>query len=183
MSAVPQPMWVVLGYVAVSRLVELSIATWNERRLVARGAVPAGKDGLGAIAVVHASLFLLLPLEWLAAPWPRLGSHTISAFSVAILSVAVRYWASLSLGPYYTKRVLRLPGAALVARGPYRWLRHPIYRAVWVETVAWPLAFGCFATAAWLAVANALVLRNRIRVEEKHLGLGGLGEATERRSP
>lgn len=183
MSAPPLLLWLVLTYVVVSRTVEWFVTERNERALRARGAIAAKDDGLRAIALVHASLFPLLPLEWWLAPWARLGVHTYVVLVVAALAVVLRYWAARSLGAFYAKRVLRLEGASLVATGPYKFMRHPIYRAVWVEMVAWPLAFDCFATAAWLAVANALVLRNRIRVEERHLSLGSSEKAAERRSP
>jgi methyltransferase len=167
----PPLLWLVLMFVLVSRVAEWVVTEHHERVLRARGAVAASKDGLRAIALVHATLFAVLPAEWWLAPWPRIGVHTYVALGAAAVAVGVRYWAAASLGPFYTKRVLRLEGATLVAQGPYRWMRHPIYRAVWIEMVAWPLAFGCYATAGWMAVANALVLRHRIRVEERHLGL------------
>jgi len=167
----PPLLWAVLGFVAASRILEWLVTERNERALRAAGAVAAPRDGLGAIALVHASLFALAPLEWTFAPWPRMGPHTFVLLAAAVAAVALRYWAAFSLGVRYTKRVLRMPAAPLVVRGPYRFMRHPIYRAVWVEMVLWPLAFGLVATAAWLALGNALALRHRIRIEERHLGL------------
>lgn len=165
-------LWLVLGFVFLSRMLELAVTERNERRLLERGGVPAADDGLPALVAVHAAMFFLLPAEWALAAWPRLGAHTAVFLGLAAAAVALRYWALASLGPYYTKRVIRVPGAPLVARGPYRWLRHPIYRAVFVEMLAWPLAFGCWFTAAAVGAAHLVALRRRIRAEEAHLGLG-----------
>ena len=44
-----------------------------------------------------------------------------------IASKALKYWAIRSLGARWSFRVLVLPGRPLVASGPYRYVRHPIY--------------------------------------------------------
>jgi methyltransferase len=46
---------------------------------------------------------------------------------VFILLQAGRLWVIASLGQRWTTRVIVLPSASSVARGPYRWLRHPNY--------------------------------------------------------
>ena len=57
----------------------------------------------------------------------------------------------------------------LVGRGPYRFLRHPNYLAVVVEIAAVPLVYGAWWTALGFSVANLLVLRTRVPVEEAAL--------------
>jgi methyltransferase len=63
-----------------------------------------------------------------------------------------------------------MPRAPLVRRGPYRWLHHPNYVAVFVEGLALPLVHTAWVTAAGFTLANALVLSVRIRVENAALG-------------
>ena len=48
---------------------------------------------------------------------------------------ALKWWAILTLGRFWTFRVIVVPGATLVAGGPYRWLRHPNYVGVIGELV------------------------------------------------
>ncbi len=74
-----------------------------------------------------------------------------------------------TLGPYWTTRVLSLPGAPLVRRGPYRWVRHPNYLIVTAEIAVLPLAFDAWAIAIVFSLANALLLYHRIGVEERAL--------------
>ena len=64
-----------------------------------------------------------------------------------------------------------VPGEVPVARGPYRFLRHPNYLAVAVEIIALPLVHGAYLTAIVFSTLNAALLRLRIRTEEAALGL------------
>jgi methyltransferase len=60
---------------------------------------------------------------------------------------------------------LHLPRAALVRRGPYRFLRHPNYLVVAGEIAVLPMVFGAWALALLFSILNAAVLAWRIRVE------------------
>jgi methyltransferase len=62
-----------------------------------------------------------------------------------------------------------LPGAKVVAKGPYRYLRHPNYVIVVTELACLPLIFQAYWTAILFTIMNALVLSIRIKVEEKAL--------------
>lgn len=163
--------WSVFGLIGLQRLGELGLVRAHERRLAARGAVRAEPDGFWGLFAVHAALLVLLPLEWFLAPWTRLGPHTVPLLALAGFAMLLHYWAAASLGAHYTVRVLRLPHARLVSRGPYRWLRHPIYAAVAVEVFAFPYAVSAWLTGTVLGASNLLALRRRVRIEEAHLGL------------
>jgi methyltransferase len=80
-----------------------------------------------------------------------------------------RLWVLLSLGKRWTTRVIVLPGAALVATGPYRFLRHPNYCIVAAEILVLPLAFGLITFALAFTALNAIVLSLRIREEDAAL--------------
>jgi methyltransferase len=66
-------------------------------------------------------------------------------------------------------RVLVLPGDPAVVAGPYRYLRHPNYLAVVIEGFAVPLVHTAWLTALAFTLANAALLRVRIRCEEQAL--------------
>lgn len=168
----PEPLlWGAVAVVTVQRLGELVVTERNRRRLLAQGAIQAPRDGWGAFVAIHAGLLVAWPLEALVAPWARTGPWTLVLLGVAGAAMALRYWAASSLGVRYVTRVLRLPHAPLVHRGPYRWMRHPIYCAVAIEVVALPLAFGALVTTFLLGLANVATLAYRIRIEESFLGL------------
>jgi methyltransferase len=57
----------------------------------------------------------------------------------------------------------------VVSDGPFRWIRHPNYLGVFLELIALPLIHTAWITAAFAAAGNVLVLRNRLRIEERLL--------------
>jgi methyltransferase len=81
----------------------------------------------------------------------------------------LRVWIIASLGPYWTTRLITVPAAPLVRRGPYRWFRHPNYMLVCAEIALLPLAFGAVELAIIFSFLNAALLSWRIRAEERTL--------------
>lgn len=93
--------------------------------------------------------------------------------------IALRQWAIVLLGSYFTVDVRVRSGQAVIDRGPYRWVRHPSYTGMTMTFLGIGLALG-----NWLALLVVLVvplagLVVRIRVEERTL-LAGLGEPYRR---
>jgi methyltransferase len=158
-------LWLVLLLVAVQRTVELFYARRNERRLLARGGVETGAS--------HYPLVVLLHAGWLVAMAVSIPPQTPPNWwliGIFALLQAARIWVIASLGPYWTTRVVTVPGTTLVRRGPYRFLRHPNYAIVAAEIAVLPLAFGAVAIAVAFTLLNAALLTWRIRVEDHALG-------------
>jgi len=156
--------WLILGLVALQRLGELVIANRNTKALMARGAVELGAG--------HYPLIVGLHLAWLVAiavflPHPEQISWWL--LGLFILLQAARVWVLATLGPYWTTRIITLPGAPLVKRGPYRFVRHPNYFVVVGEIAVLPLVFGEVWVAALFSALNAAMLIWRIRAEEAAL--------------
>lgn len=152
-----------IGFVVVQRLVELVYARSNTMRLRAEGGIEFGAAHYPLIVALHAS--------WLAGLW-LLGSGRPIVWPWLIVFVALqaaRLWVIASLGRRWTTRVIVLPGAASVARGPYRWFRHPNYLVVALEIAVVPLALGLPFYALVFSAANAAMLTYRIRVENEAL--------------
>jgi methyltransferase len=165
---------VLVVLVALQRLAELALSRRHERRLRSRGAVEVGSGHYPWMVALHAAFLAscLAEVWWLDRPFvPALAAI---ALAVLVAATALRVWSLRTLGGRWTTRVLVLPGAALVAGGPYRFLRHPNYLAVVLEMAALPLVHAAWATALAFSAANALLLRRRIRVEER--ALYGAGE-------
>lgn len=155
---------VILALVTLQRLAELIVATRNTRALLAQGAYEAAPGHYPLIVAVHA---LWLAALWWLAPgrpilWPLIG--------LFVLLQLARLWVLMTLGRRWTTRIIVLPGAPLVAGGPFRFVRHPNYWVVIGEIAVLPLAFGLWEMALIFSIANAAVLRIRIRAEEKALG-------------
>jgi len=156
--------------VAVERLAELIVAKRNARWAFAQGGKEFGHDHYPIMVTIHTALLLGCLVEpwalhrpfipWLG--WPMLG--------VVALSQVLRWWCVTTLGRRWNTRVIVLPDAPLVRQGPYRWLHHPNYVAVVAEGIALPLVHTAWLTAVAFTLANAMLLRVRLRVENSALG-------------
>lgn len=62
---------------------------------------------------------------------------------VVVLLQIARFWVLVTLGRRWTIRIIAVPGEILVARGPYRFLRHPNYAVVAGEFAAVPWRSAC----------------------------------------
>ena len=155
---------IILALVSLQRLGELWLSNRNTRRLLAEGAREHSPAHYPLIVAVH--LLWLVTLWWLAPTRP------VDAFWLAFF-VAIeifRIWVLATLGPRWTTRIIVLPGAPLVRRGPYRFVNHPNYLVVVLEIAVLPLVFGLWQVALIFSVLNAAVLTIRIRAENQALG-------------
>jgi len=149
----------------LQRLIELFIANRNTRALLAEGAYEVGRGHYPAIVFLHTAWLVTLWAFLLAgltqfAPWA----------AIAYLAVqGLRLWTLLSLGRYWTARIIVVPDAPLVRKGPYRFIRHPNYLVVVLEIALLPLAVGSWPLALGFSIVNAIVLAWRIRAEEMTL--------------
>ena len=154
--------------VAIQRLLELRLSRRNERRARARGAVERGASHYKPIVAMHASWLVSTFMEG-ALRGPDLPAFWPVPLALFLLVQPLRYWAILSLGENWNTRILVVPGAEPVARGPYRYLRHPNYLVVAVEILTFPLIFGAWVTALVFSALNAVLLFVRIGEENRAL--------------
>lgn len=155
----------VILLVLVQRLAELAHARANTRRLLARGAIEVGAGHYPLLVLLHAAW-------WLSLAWAVPAEITPNAVPMALFGVLMlaRVWVVLSLGAYWTTRIITLPAAPLVQRGPYRWLRHPNYGIVAGELALLPLTFDETAIAVLFSALDGALLAWRIAVEEAAIG-------------
>jgi len=167
----PAWLWIVLGALGVLRVAELAVAHHAARRLTRMGARWVAEDGYVLLVVVHVLLFAGCLAEGLWASWAREGWWTFAGAFLFAVGMGLRYSSMAALGERWSTRVYALPDAPLVTKGPYRWMRHPIYAGVFLELVAIPMLAGLWITLAGVAVLHVVALRRRIRIEETALGL------------
>ena len=155
---------IILGLVTLERLAELWLAKHNTQRLLARGAREHAPG--------HYPLIVALHLLWLGSLWWLARSRPIDGFwlGMFVLIEIGRIWVLASLGSRWTTRIIVLPDAPLVRRGPYRWLNHPNYVVVVAEIAVLPLVFGLWRVALVFSALNAILLAVRIREENRALG-------------
>jgi methyltransferase len=157
-------LYIIVGLVALQRLAELVWSNHNIRSLKAQGATETGSGHYPLFILVHGSwllaILLLTPALTPVEPWALL--------LYCIMQVG-RVWVLMSLGGYWTTRVITLPGRPLIRKGPYRFLRHPNYLIVACEIALLPLAFHDVGIAVTWSLANGVLLMWRIHVEDAAL--------------
>ncbi|SUZ31197.1 hypothetical protein ROE7235_00933 [Roseibaca ekhonensis] len=151
-----------LAFIIVQRLSELVIAKRNTARLLAQGAAEHGAGHYPVMVAMHTGWIAALvvfgwdnPVSW---PW----------LAVFVLLQVFRVWILATLGPRWTTRIIVLP-KPLVARGPFRFMRHPNYALVVTEIIVAPMVLGLVWVAVLWTVLNAAMLWVRIRAEDRAL--------------
>jgi methyltransferase len=154
---------IILALVTLQRLGELWLSNRNTQRLLAQGAHEVGASHYPLIVALHAL--------WLAALWWLAPTRPVDGFWLGMFVTIelARIWVLASLGQRWTTRIIVLPQAQLVRRGPYRWVNHPNYLVVIAEIAVLPLVFGLWQIALIFSALNATVLIVRIREENRAL--------------
>jgi methyltransferase len=155
--------------VALLRLVELHISKRHQNEMIARGAAKIDEPRFRWMVLLHLAVlfgaalevvFLKRPLiPWLAAPM----------FAIFLAANVVRWWVIRTLGQHWNVQVIDSTSLGVVTAGPFRYVRHPNYAAVFAEMLALPLIHTAWITATVGAIAHAGVLAQRLGTEERML--------------
>jgi len=155
---------VVFAFMAV----EARRAARNERAQRALGGIEPPDDVYRWMQLAYPGAFAAMFAEAAMrhAPTPSLA---IAGGIVFTLAKVLKWWAILTLGRFWTFRVIVVPGAMLVSRGPYRFLRHPNYLGVIGELVGVGLLTGAVVAGPVATILFAMLIRRRVAVEERAL--------------
>ncbi|MBY4604294.1 MULTISPECIES: isoprenylcysteine carboxyl methyltransferase family protein [Bacillus] len=160
--------WFLIVILITQRVAEMAVARQNEQKVKKQGAIEFGESHYPYIIIMHILFFLSLIAEVLLMN--KQPSSWWIGIAAAILCVqAVRYWALCSLGAYWNTKILVVPGAELVKKGPYKWIKHPNYTVVILEILLIPLLYQAYVTMCLFSLVNAVLLTVRIRTEDKAL--------------
>ncbi len=155
--------------VALLRLVELGISRRHQREMLARGAAKVAEAKIGWMVLLHTAVLAGAALEvvLLQRPFlPWLAAPTVALFLAANV---VRWWVIRTLGEHWNIQVMDSTRLGVVTSGPFRYVRHPNYAAVFAEMLALPLIHTAWITATTGAVAHIGVLAQRLSTEERVL--------------
>lgn len=134
----------------------------------ARGGIEFGKSHYRYMVLGHSLFFIGYIIEVnafgknISPAWPML-------LLLFLITQAGRLWALLSLGRFWNTKIIVVPQANVVKRGPYRFLKHPNYVVVAMEFIVIPLLFQAYLTAIVFSILNFLLMLIRIPLEEKAL--------------
>jgi len=154
------------------RIYELVVSRKHAEKAFAAGGVEYGRGHFPAMMLLHTGLLLGAIIEVAFFDRPFLGWFSWIMLGIALACQAARYWVIWALGDQWNTRVIVIPGAQRVTRGPYRfsWLRHPNYWIVAIEGITLAMVHTAWVTAVVFTILNAILLLGfRIPTENKAL--------------
>jgi methyltransferase len=164
--------WAYIGLlivVGIGRLLEMRLSRRHQRALSARGFVREHEPAFGVMVAVHTCVLLGAAIEVLVAPRPVHAGLAVPALVAFLLANALRWWVIHTMADHWNVQVVNALRMGIVTTGPFRFIRHPNYVAVFVELLALPLIHAAYVTAALGTVAHAVILARRIAFEERVL--------------
>ena len=155
--------------VAVDRLAELAYSRGNQRRLAQRGARQVRDPVFAGMVLLQVGYLCAAPLEVALLHRPFLPWLGFPALLLLIAANALRVWAIRALSVHWNMQIVASQSLGAVSTGPYRWIRHPNYVAIFFEVAALPLVHTAWVTALIATLAHVALLKGRIAAEEKVL--------------
>lgn len=155
--------------VGLGRLIELGISRRRQQRLLQAGVARVPERHFRAMVLLHTGVLVAAALEvwWLKRPFVRLLALPMALLLLA--ANALRWWVIATLAGHWNVQIMDSVADGVVTHGPYRWVRHPNYAAVFLELLALPLIHSAWLTSLVGGVAHLWVLRQRISTEERIL--------------
>ena len=143
-----------------------------------KNAVSKDRHSLPLIWVVYLSVIALgvvasYRLYQCRVPWP--GLTLGMGLVLFVLGLALRWYAIIYLGRFFTANVAIASDHRVVDTGPYRFVRHPSYTGSLIALAGFCLSFQNWASMLIIFIPCLAVTLWRIHVEEQAL-VEGLGE-------
>ena len=107
--------------------------------------------------------------RWLGIAAPGPAYMRWCGAVLLLCGAAVMLWSARALGRSLTPGIEPLPGAPLVTRGPYRYVRHPIYLGVTLLCAGYTLLWTNFIVAFAAGAVVWLYFEGKARAEERWL--------------
>jgi len=155
--------------VALLRLAELRISKRHQQEMIARGAAKVEEPRFRWMVLLHTAVLVGAAVEVVVLKRPFLPWLAAPMFIVFLAANAVRWWVIRALGEHWNVQVMDSTRLGVVTSGPFRYVRHPNYAAVFAEMLALPLIHTAWITAAAGAIAHMAVLAQRLSTEERVL--------------
>jgi methyltransferase len=158
-----------LAAVSLLRFVELRISRRHQEKLVLRGAVKVTEPYFRWMIALHTGVLAGAALEVILLRRPFIPALAAPMMALFLAANAVRWWVIRTLGEHWNVQVMDSARLGVVISGPFRFVRHPNYAAVFVEMIALPLIHTAWITALAGTLAHAAVLAKRLSTEERVL--------------
>ncbi len=158
-----------LGAVGVGRLLEMRLSRRHQRHLQELGFPRERERGFALMVTLHTGVLIAAAVEVLVARRPLIVGLAVPALAAFLLANGLRWWVIHTMADHWNVNVVNSLALGVVTGGPYRFVRHPNYVAVFVELLALPLVHTAWVTALAATLLHAIVLRRRLALEESVL--------------
>lgn len=155
-----------IGFIIITRIIELYISKRNEKWLRNNGAVEYGAKHYKYFIFLHTFFFLSLLTEYNLSPYKDVNYYALILFFVTQF---FRLSIFISLGKFWNTRILVVPDVKLIRKGLYKYFKHPNYAIVIIEIITIPLSFSLYYTLISFTLLNLVLLFVRIKTENKAL--------------
>jgi methyltransferase len=155
--------------VALLRVAELRISKRHQKEMITRGAEKIDEPKFRWMVLLHTAVLLGAACEVVFLKRPFLPALAAPMFAVFLAANAVRWWVIRTLGEHWNVQVMDSTRLGVITSGPFRYVRHPNYAAVFAEMLALPLIHTAWITATVGAMAHTAVLAERLSTEERVL--------------
>src|SRR3989475_5231906 len=153
--------------VAAMRIFELRISKRHQQEMAARGAAKVNDPNFRRSALFHTLVLIGAAVEVVFLRRPFLPSLAIPMLFLFITANIVRWWVIRTLGEHWNVQVMDSTRLGVITSGPFRYVRHPNYAAVFVEMIALPLIHTAWMTAAAGAISHIGGLAQRLSPQER----------------
>lgn len=157
---------ILLAAVGATRLFELRISHRHQQEMAARGIEKRADPQFRWMVAFHAGVVCGAAVEVVALRRPFIAPLAIPMIALLLCATALRWWVIRTMGAHWNVEVMASGPLGVVTTGPFRWVRHPNYLAVFVELVSLPLIHSAWITALLAVGGNFWILRHRLSVEE-----------------
>jgi methyltransferase len=155
--------------VAALRIVELRISRNHQRAMVPRGASVVTEPLYRWMVALHTFVLIGSGVEVVALKRPFIPALAFAMVGIFLAANIVRWWVIRTLGDHWNVQVMDSTSLGVITTGPFRFVRHPNYAAVFAEMLALPLIHTAWITALVGAIGHIAVLTRRLSTEERVL--------------
>jgi methyltransferase len=155
--------------VAALRIFELRVSKRNQAAMAARGAVKLDKPNFRWVVLAHTGVLIGAAAEVVFLRRPFYPALASVMFVLFVASNLLRLWVVRVMGQLWNVQVVDSTKLGIVTSGPFRYVRHPNYAAVFAEMFSLPLIHTAWITAIAAPIVYAAAISQRIAVEERVL--------------
>lgn len=121
-------------------------------------------------AVIYLFVILLIPVIRIfgIGNYVNVALQILGIF-IQIVGLVVRAWSLQTLGKFYTGQLTITTNHRIISSGPYKYIRHPGYLSVLLQSIGFGLAMGNIICIGIILLLYFYVYAYRIHVEEKML--------------